>query len=95
MKFLIDTGLSPEIIRKLESTYDESALDLLKIESDNVIDVINYFKEIGIKDIETLLITYIDIFIRDVDDVKAAFNKHNIKEVVEKINNDIFYIENI
>lgn len=95
MKFLIDTGLSPEIIRKLESTYDESALDLLKIESDNVIDVINYFKEIGIKDIETILITYIDIFIRDVDDVKAAFNKHNIKEVVEKINNDIFYIENI
>ena len=95
MKFLIDTGLSPEIIRKLESTYDESALDLLKIESDNVIDVINYFKEIGIKDIETLLITYIEIFTRDVDDVKAAFNKHNIKEVVEKINNDIFYIENI
>ncbi len=95
MKFLIDTGLSPEIIRKLESTYDESALDLLKIERDNVIDVINYFKEIGIKDIETILITYIDIFIRDVDDVKAAFNKHNIKEVVEKINNDIFYIENI
>lgn len=95
MKYLIDTGLSPEIIKKLEAKYDESALDLLKIERDNVIEVINYFKEIGIRDIETLLITYIEIFTRDVDDVKNAFNKHNIKEVVEKINDDIFYIENI
>ncbi len=95
MKYLIDTGLSPEIIKKLEAKYDESTLDLLKIERDNVIEVINYFKEIGIKDIESLFVTYIEIFTRDVDDVKNAFNKHNIKEVVEKINDDIFYIENI
>lgn len=95
MKFLIDAGLSPKIIKILETKYDESTLDLLRIERDNVIEVINYFKEIGLKDIETLLITYIELFTRDVDDVKNAFNKHNIKDVVEKINDDIFYIDNI
>lgn len=95
MKFLLEEGFSTELVDKLEKKLDPATIELVEIESDNVIEVINYLKEIGIKDIETLIITYIELFTRDIDDVKKAFNKHNIEEVVNKINEDVFYIENI
>lgn len=95
MKFLLEEGFSTELIDKLEKKFDPATIELLEIESDNVIEVINYLREIGIKNIETIILTYVELFTRDIDDVKKEFNKHNIPDVVAKINEDIFYIENI
>lgn len=95
MKFLLDLGIKEKTIEGLIKKYDESVLDIVKIESDNVEEVINYFKEIGITEIDNLLIFDITIFTKDIEIVKEAFESKNISEVVPLINKDITYITNI
>ena len=92
MKFLLDLGIKEKTIDSLIKKYDESILDIVKIESDNVEEVINYFKEIGIKVIEELLVLDITIFTKDIDFIKEVFSKKDIAETVKLINQDITYI---
>lgn len=93
MNFLLEEGFNIELINKMINNYDESIIDQFIIEKENVKDVINYLKKIGIKDIDKLLQTRIEIFTKDINSVKDAFLKHNIKEKVEEINNDINNID--
>ena len=92
MKFLLDLGIKEKTIDSLIKKYDETILDIVKIESDNVEEVINYFKEIGIKVIEELLVLDITIFTKDIDFIKEVFSKKDIAETVKLINQDITYI---
>lgn len=92
MKFLLDLGIKEKTIESLIKKYDESILDIVKIESDNVEEVINYFREIGILEIDNLLILDITIFTKDIDYVKDIFNATDINETVKLINKDITYI---
>ena len=93
MKFLLDKGISQEVIDKLRIKYDESILDIVDLEEGNVVEVIDYLKSIGVKDIETLLIYNISIFTTEVDEIKAAFEKQNIPAFVDEINDDITIID--
>jgi hypothetical protein len=43
--------------------------------------------------IDELLLTRIEIFTKDINEVKDAFLKHNIKEIVKEINEDITTID--
>lgn len=95
MDFLLDEGFSKEVINELINKYDESIIDQFILDSYNVVEVINYMREIGIKKIDQLLLTHIGVFLKDIDRVKAAFNKHDINEIVKDINDDIFNIENV
>lgn len=95
MKFLLDLGIKENTINSLIKKYDEGVLDVVKTESDNVEEVIKYFKEIGIIDIDSLLIFDITIFTKDIDYVKEIFENQNIRETVKLINNDISYITKI
>ena len=95
MKFLLDLGIKEKTIDSLIKKYDEAILDIVKIESDNVEEVINYFKEIGIKVIDELLMLDITIFTKDIDFIKDVFSKKEIDETVKLINTDITYITNL
>ena len=95
MEFLLEEGLSPKLISDLEEKNDEGVIDLIKRECENIKDVIRYLKSIGITKIDELLLAYIELFLKDVEVVKSTFEKYNIEEVVQKINEDTSYIENI
>jgi len=95
MQFLIDYGITEELISKLKEKYDPSVLDILRLDKTNVIEVLNYLKEIDIKIIEDLLLYKIEFFTKDLDEIKKAFNKHNIKQIVSDINDDITNINRI
>ena len=95
MDFLLEEGLSQKLISDLESKNDEGVIDLIKIECENVKEIIRYLKEIGIKRVDELLLGYIELFLKDEEIIKKTFNKYNISEVVEFINADVSYIENI
>ena len=95
MEFLLEEGLSPKLISDLEAKNDEGVIDLIKIECENIKDVIRYLKSIGITKIDELLLAYIELFFKDVEVVKSTFEKYNVEEVVQKINEDTSYIENI
>ncbi len=95
MKFLLDLGIKEETINSINTKYDEGVIDNFKIEEDNVTDVINYFNEIGIYDIDRLLTFDLTIFTKDIEYIKDCFEKTNIKETVRLINEDITYITKI
>lgn len=95
MDFLIEEGFQEKLIYDLESKYDDGVIDLIEIECENIKDVIKYLKEIGIKNIDELMLGYIELFLKDVEEVKKAFDKFDIPDVVNAINNDVTYIENI
>lgn len=93
MDFLLKDGISKTTINKMMEKYDESILEQFSLEEENIHDVIHYFKKIGIKEIDLLLLTRIEIFTKDINEVKDAFLKHNIKEIVDEINKDINRID--
>ncbi len=93
MSYLMDLGFSETFIDDIRKTYDENVIDLIKLEDYNITEIVKYLREIGIKYVEDLFLSYIELFLRDVDEVKEAFNKHNIDEIVNKINEDITNIE--
>lgn len=95
MNFLLDLGIKQNTINSIKTKYDEGVIDNFRVEEDNVEEVINYFREIGIVDIDNLLIFDLTIFTKDIDYVKECFNKHNLKEVVKSINEDITFITKI
>ena len=95
MNFLLDLGIKQNTINSIKTKYDEGVIDNFRVEEDNVEEVINYFREIGIVDIDSLLIFDLTIFTKDIDYVKECISKHNLKEVVKLINEDITYITKI
>ena len=93
MDFLREEGFSEDVIKKMRQRYDSSVLDLFCLEQENVVDVIHYFQKIGIRPIDLLLQTRIEVFTKDINEVKDAFLKYNIKEIVGLINQDINTID--
>lgn len=95
MKFLLDLGIKENTINSIYTKYDEGVIENFRVEEDNVEEVINYFRESGIVDIDNLLIFDLTIFTKDIEYVKECFNKQNLKEIVKSINEDITNITKI
>lgn len=93
MKFLLEDGFSNDLINQIQKRYDQAIIDQFCLEEENVHDVIRYFKKIGIHKIDVLLLTRIEIFMKDIIEIKDAFLQHNIKKVVDEINQDINMID--
>ncbi len=93
MDFLLKEGFKQELIDELKEKYDVSILEQLSLEEENVKDVIHYFQKIGITHIDKILLSHIEVFTKDIIEVKDAFLKHNIKETVDNINKDIKFID--
>lgn len=95
MEFLKEVGISEDLINSLIKTYDEGVIDVLILEQANVLDVINYFKEINIQVIENLLLYKIELFTKDINIIKEAFNRFDINNLVAEINEDITTIDKV
>ncbi len=95
MQFLLEKGFTQELIDKLTLKYDEGILDVFQIEKRNVSDVIDFFRQIGIENIEELMLFRIELFTKDVEEVKEIFDDEHVHEMVQEINEDILNIDKI
>lgn len=95
LDFLKAAGIDNLAIEDLKRTYDESNLYTLYTNEYEAVKIIKYFREIGIKYIEELLVYYFRVFIYSLDDVKKAFAKYGEQTCVDKINEDYFVIDKI
>lgn len=95
MQFLLEKGFTQELIDKLTLKYDEGILDVFQIEKRNVMDVIDFFRQIGIENIEELMLFRIELFTKDVEEVKEIFDDEHVHEMVQEINEDILNIDKI
>lgn len=62
MEFLLPFGITKETIAQVIKNNDETLIENLICDQEMVINNLNYFKEIGIKRINDLLIERTDLF---------------------------------
>lgn len=89
MDFLIDNGISQNVIVEIEDNNEDSLVYNFICNWKNVVLVLEYFKSIGIKSIDRLLIYKLEIFLVDYERVVKAFNAYDTTILAQLINEDI------
>lgn len=92
MDFLLECGISEEALRKIRLNNSEDMLIAAEWNIDKVVSSINYFKELGIKVIDKLLINRFDIFLRGRENLEKSFDYLEVGPYVQMVNKDIKYI---
>lgn len=89
MDFLIDNGISKDVIVEIEDYNDDSLVYNFICNEANAVKVLEYFKSIGIEAINRLLIYKLEVFLIDYKSIVKAFNNYNVSVLVQLINDDI------
>lgn len=95
IEFLKECNIDDKIIEKLKRIQSPSFLFDLNCNEEECVKIINYLKEIGIDNIEELLLYESEIFFKTKKNVENAFSNYNIEELVELINEDASNIEEL
>lgn len=95
LNFLEDCNISKKTIKIIEQNNYETNIYNLSCNENDIIKTINYFKEIGINCIESLLINKIELFMLKYDEIVQKIEQENIQEFVISINNNIDNIDKI
>ena len=88
MEFLKDY-VSDDVIEDIISNNKDIVINDLVYNQDNVVMILNYLQELGIKNINDILVEKIDFFFRDIDEVNEHFNRYDKDVIVKLINEDI------
>ncbi len=81
--------ISNELLEQIVKNNDECIIYDFMNNIENSIRIIDLFKDIGIKNIDLLLINRLEIFCYKYEDIIDRLDKFDIKSLVELINNDI------
>lgn len=92
MEFLLDCGISEESVKKAVVNNSEQTILDAEWNMDRVVSSIDYLNEIGIKQIDKILINRFDILLRGRKNLEKLFSKLELKKVISLINKDIKYI---
>lgn len=88
MKFLLDCGIPKDTINKIINNNSKQIIYDAEWNMEKVVSSIDYLKEIGIININGILIDRFDIFLRGRKKLEEKFNKLSNKNIIEQINND-------
>ena len=93
--FLKTAGISEEVINTMYEMNEDNVLYNLSCIQDDCLKIIEYLKELGIQNIDELLLYELNIFYLEYDEIVKKISKFNIPVFVNLINNDYVVIENI
>jgi len=84
--FLLINGIKLETIKEIS----KNSANVFDLESnkDECIKIITFFRFIGIKNIDDILLNNLGIFFKTKDEIVKRFSKYNVETLVEKINLD-------
>lgn len=88
MDFLRNKGFSDKEIQEILKIYDEEIIDTFLLNKENVIEVIDYLKDYGIKDIPKLMMERIDIFYLTYTTIAELFSHYEKQSVIETLDYD-------
>lgn len=95
MEFLKELNISNETLEKVRSL-NGSSIDIdFNCNSKEIIKIINYLKNIGIENIDGLLVEETDIFLNKFNDIKDKIENYGLSKAVNEINNDLVAVEDI
>ena len=92
MKFLSDYGISDEVIKKIISNNSEQTIMAAEWNIERVVSSLEYLEEIGVTQINKILINRFDILLRGRDNLEKIIKESKKDNVVDLINEDIKYI---
>ena len=87
--YLKEYGISNEDIAEIKGRFDEKNIYNLSIMKENVCDVLNYLKEIGVTNFKIVVLYRLDLCFMDLTYLKKQISKYDIKLIVYIMNNDI------
>ena len=95
MSFLMDYGLTNEDIEEIEKRNDEAVLKNILLNKKNVMDIIEYLKDVGINIsvIKEIFVYQIGIFFRTKDEIKDVFDEYEIDSIIKSLNYDVNTID--
>lgn len=93
--FLKQVEISDENLKLLYKQYSSNDLISLNSNSKECLKIIEFFKMIGISNIEELLINEMYVFCKLSNEIVSKFRRYNITTLVEAINNDYTIIESV
>ncbi len=89
MNFLREYDISDNVIRDIRKYNDKAVVQMLIYDEENVGNVIEYLRNIGIEVIDEMLINRPEIFSIKCNLLIEAFNKYDLETLVNLINEDI------
>ena len=92
MKFLSDYGISDEVIKKIISNNSEQTIMAAEWNIERVVSSLEYLEEIGVTQINKILINRFDILLRGRDNLEKIIKESKKDNVVDLINEDLKYI---
>ena len=92
MKFLSDCGISDEIIKKVIANNSDQTIMAAEWNIERVVSSLDYLKELGITQINKILINRFDILLRGRDNLEKIIGELKNNNIVDLINEDIKYI---
>lgn len=93
MQFLIDKGFDENIVFKIIDKYDNSILELIRLNKDNVELIIDYFNSVKIQNIDYLMLYRIELFMMEFSYLKEVFTKFGILRIIKLLSEDISNID--
>lgn len=88
LDFLKDCGIKQEIIDYLENKLFENTQYCINCNEIEIKKIIKYFRSIGIKCIDDIILNNLDLFLLTSLEIEEKFNKYDIPRLVELINNN-------
>ena len=87
--------INDNIIEEIGRENSNADIYNLCCNQDEVVNIISFFRELGLTCINDLLIYRINVFFQSLDDVKNKFSINNASDIVKSINDDYTNIDEL
>ena len=96
MNYLLNYGISEDVLENVVINNSEQTILDAEWNIERVVSSLDYLKEIGITEINNILLNRFDILLRGRKELEVKFNNLETKKIVDMINKDIqnvFYLD--
>ena len=91
MNFLLNYGLDDRDIDEIIKNNDPSIIYNVTLNRKNVLEVLDYLKEIGVNDntFKDLFLHQIGMFFRTKNEIKSVFDEYEMDSIIKSLNYDV------
>lgn len=96
MNYLKQFGISTDTIKELYKRYEPGVIENALLDEKKIIETISYLQENGLKNIEGVLLNNLTFLFFGKKKIEKMIEKNgSVKEVIQKINEDVKYINKL
>lgn len=91
MDFLLNYGFDEKGIDEIIKSNDPSIIYNVTLNKKNVLEVLDYLKEIGVNDnaVKDLFLHQIGMFFRTKEEIKNVFDEYEMDSIIKSLNYDV------